>query len=224
MSVNDNEQNAAADSVRYSVIDNGIIDALSAVIESRSAEGGEHSARIKGYTRILLEQVNDVYETQLSSEEKEIAYAASVLHDVGKIAIPDSVLLKPGRFTRDEFEIMKQHTVLGCKIIESIRGFQDRRFLECCHTICRYHHERYDGKGYPDGLEGEDIPLIAQIVSMADVYEALVSKRSYRQSFTLEKAYEMIVSGECGAFSPNLLECLSRAREQMEAYARQPLY
>ena len=206
-----------------SIIDNGLIDALCTAVESRSAEGGDHVMRIKGYTRILLDQVNDVYEMQLSQEEKEIAYSASALHDIGKIAIPDSILLKPGRFTHDEFAVMKNHPELGCKIINSIRGFEDKRFLDCCYIICRYHHERYDGAGYPDGLVGEDIPLVAQIVSLADVYEALISKRSYRQSFSAEDAYNMIINGECGAFSPNLLECLRRAKEQMEAFASQPL-
>ena len=205
------------------IVASGVIDALCTVLESRSAEVGDHAARIKGYTRLLLEQVNGVYEMQLSAEEQEIACYASVLHDVGKIAIPDNILLKPGRFTREEFEIMKQHTLLGSKIIDSIHGHEDKRFLECCHTICRYHHERYDGKGYPDGLAGEDIPLVAQIVSLADVYEALTSKRSYRQSFSPEKAYEMIVGGECGAFSPNILSCLARAKSQMEEFAHQIL-
>ena len=203
-------------------INNGIIDILSTVVESRSAEAGDHVMRIKGYTRILLDQINDVYNMHLSLEEKEIAYSAAAMHDVGKIAIPDSILLKPGRFTPEEYEIMKKHTIFGCELIASMEGIQDQRYYDCCYKICRSHHERYDGKGYPDGLSGEDIPLFAQIVSLADVYDALVSKRCYKKAFSLDKAYEMIVSGECGAFSPKLLECFKRARAQMEAFSQEP--
>lgn len=203
-------------------INNGIVDVLSTVVESRSAEAGDHVMRIKGYTRLLLEQVNDVYGINLTLDEKEIVYSASAMHDVGKIAIPDSVLLKPGRFTPEEFEIMKKHTIYGCDIISSMKDIQDKRYYEYCYNICRYHHERYDGKGYPEGLVGDEIPLMAQIVSLADVYDALINSRCYKKAISLDKAYEMIVNGECGAFSPKLLECFRRARSKMEEFAREP--
>ena len=203
-------------------INNGIIDVLSTVVESRSSEAGDHVMRIKGYTRILLDHVNDVYGLHLTREEKEIAYSAAAMHDVGKIAIPDSVLLKPGRFTPEEYDVMKKHTLFGCDLISSMEDFQDKRYYESCYKICRSHHERYDGKGYPDGLAGDDIPLEAQIVSLADVYDALISKRCYKDAFSLDKAYDMIVSGECGTFSPKLLECFKRARKDMEAFSREP--
>lgn len=207
---------------RYKEMNNGIIDVLSTVVESRSVESGDHVMRIKGYTGILLEYVNEVYGTNFSADEKAIICSASAMHDVGKIAIPDSILLKPGRFTPEEFEAMKKHTVLGCDIIASMEDIQDKRYYKYSYEICRYHHERYDGKGYPEGLSGEDIPLAAQIVSLADVYDALVNKRCYKKAFSFDKAYEMITKGECGTFSPKLLECFRLARAKMEAFANEP--
>ena len=207
---------------RHKEMNNGIIDVLSTVVESRSVESGDHVMRIKGYTRILLEHVNDVYGLHLTNDEKEVIYSASAMHDVGKIAIPDSVLLKPGRFTPEEYEVMKKHTIFGCDIIASMEDIQDKRYYEYSYAICRHHHERYDGKGYPDGLVGEDIPLAAQIVSLADVYDALVNKRCYKKAFSFEKAHDMIVHGECGTFSPKILECFERAREKMEEFAKEP--
>ena len=133
---------------------------------------------------------------------------ASSLHDIGKIGIDDKILNKKGQLTDEEFEIMKQHTVIGVEILEDLQYYQDEPLVKTAREICRWHHERYDGRGYPDGLKGEDIPISAQVVSLADVYDALVSKRVYKASYSHEKAMQMILNGECGAFNPLLLTCL----------------
>ena len=141
---------------------------------------------------------------------------ASAMHDVGKVAIPDNILLKPGKLTADEFEVMKLHTVKGCEIINTISFMNDKEFFQYCYEICRNHHERYDGRGYPDGLKGEEIPIAAQVVSLADVYDALVSERVYKAAYEPEVAFEMIMNGECGIFSPKLLECFRMAKQEFE--------
>lgn len=196
---------------------NKIIDTLSTVVEFRDLESGEHINRIKGFTRILLNYVMEYYkEYEITQEQKEKIVQASVMHDVGKIAIPDHILLKPGKLTDEEFEIMKQHTVKGCDIINTISFIDDKEFFQYCYEICRHHHERYDGRGYPDRLEGENIPISAQVVSLADVYDALVSERVYKKAFTPDQAYEMIQAGQCGAFSPKILECFKMAKGEFE--------
>lgn len=198
-----------------------IIDVLGTVVEYRNLESGEHIKRVKGFTRILAERAAQKYpEYSLTPEKIDIIVAASALHDIGKITIRDSVLLKPGRLDKDEFEYMKSHTVKGCDILEQIDGAWDDEYVKVSRAICRYHHERYDGKGYPDGLIGEKIPLEAQLVSVADVYDALVSERIYKDAIEKEKAYHMILMGECGVFSPKLMECFRESKEEFEALAR----
>ncbi len=198
-----------------------IIDVLGTVVEYRNLESGEHIKRVKGFTRILAECAAQKYpEYSLTPEKIDIIVAASALHDIGKITIRDSVLLKPGRLDKDEFEYMKSHTVKGCDILEQIDGAWDDEYAKVSRAICRYHHERYDGKGYPDGLIGEKIPLEAQLVSVADVYDALVSERIYKDAIEKEKAFHMILMGECGVFSPKLMECFRESKEEFEALAR----
>ena len=140
--------------------------------------------------------------------DRDLIVMASSLHDIGKIGIDDKILNKKGQLTDEEFEIMKQHTVIGVEILEDLQYYQDEPLVKTAREICRWHHERYDGRGYPDGLKGEDIPISAQVVSLADVYDALVSKRVYKASYSHEKAMQMILNGECGAFNPLLLTCL----------------
>ncbi len=194
-----------------------IIDALSAVVEFRDLESGEHIQRIKGFTRILLNYVAEYYkEYEITSEQIEKIVQASAMHDVGKIAIPDNILLKPGKLTSDEFETMKLHTVKGCDIINTIDFINDKEFFQYCYEICRHHHERFDGRGYPDQLKGEEIPISAQVVSLADVYDALVSERVYKAAYTPEEAFQMILNGECGIFSPKILECFKMAKKEFE--------
>lgn len=194
-----------------------IIEVLGTIVEYRNLESGEHVQRVKGYTRILAEVFCKKYpESGLTEEKIKTIASASVLHDLGKIAIPDSILLKPGKLTREEFETMKTHTVQGCEIIESMKVEWNPEMKKACYEIARYHHERYDGKGYPDGLKGDEIPISAQLVSIADVYDALINVRCYKAAFSKDEAFRMIINGECGTFSPKLLEAFRDARTEFE--------
>ena len=197
-----------------------IIDILGNVVESRNLESGEHIKRVKGFARILgLQLMEDYPEFGLTEEMVNMIAEASALHDVGNIAIPDNVLLKPGRLTDKEFELMKSHTTRGCDILNNIEGIWEDDYRKVSYDICRHHHERYDGRGYPDHLKGEDIPIAAQIVSIGDCYDALVSERVYKDAFSKEEAFHMIVHGDCGVFSPKLLESFRNAREKFEELA-----
>ncbi len=191
-----------------------MIDALSSVVEFRSAETGDHIRRIKYLTRILLKYFVKYFPKYgITARQVDEIARASALHDIGKIGIRDEILLKPGRLTPEEFEIMKTHTTIGCQILESMRKNYTDQFYQYCYDICRHHHERWDGNGYPDHLVGDDIPISAQIVSIVDVYDALVSDRVYKSAYSNSIAYNMILSGECGQFSPDVLECFSLAKE-----------
>lgn len=194
-----------------------IVDVLGTVVEYRNLESGEHIKRVKEFTNILAEKAAEKYpEYGLTPEKIAVIVVASPLHDIGKIAIKDSVLLKPGRLTDEEFEYMKTHTTKGCEILTQIAGTWSEEYEKISYKICRHHHERYDGKGYPDGLAGEDIPISAQLVSIADVYDALVSDRVYKKAIEKGKAYQMILDGECGTFSPRLIECFKESRQEFE--------
>lgn len=194
---------------------------LGTIVEYRNLESGEHIKRVKNYTRILAECAMKEYpEYGLTQEKIEMMVSASSLHDIGKITIPDHILLKPGRLTKEEFELMKSHTLRGCEILDEIKLGWDPEMKQVIYGICRHHHERYDGKGYPDGLAGEDIPIAAQCVSIADVYDALVNERCYKDAFSPDEAYRMITNNECGVFSPKLMEVFYKVRKQFEALAR----
>ncbi len=146
------------------------------------------------------------------------------MHDVGKISIPDAILNKPGKLTAEEFDIMKTHTIHGAELLGQIPQMRDLPFFKYAFDIARHHHERWDGRGYPDGLKGDDIPVWAQIVSIADVYDALVSKRVYKDAYSFDKASAMIRNGECGTFNPELLDCFYAIEEQIRTlYATQLL-
>lgn len=197
-----------------------IVDVLGTVVEYRNLESGEHIKRVKGFTEILARKAAEKYpEYGLTPEKIAVIVAASPLHDIGKISIKDSVLLKPGRLTSEEFEYMKTHTTQGCEILKQIAGTWSEEYERVSYEICRHHHERYDGRGYPDGLVGEEIPLSAQLVSIADVYDALVSDRVYKKAIEKDKAYHMILDGECGTFSPRLMECFKESRQAFEDLA-----
>lgn len=199
-----------------------IIDMLGTVVEYRNLESGEHIQRVKGYTRILAEKFSVQYpEYGLNQEMIEVIVSASALHDLGKIAIPDSILLKPGRLTNDEFAYMKSHTIRGCEVLDAMKGEWNPISKQTSYEIIRHHHERYDGKGYPDGLKGDDIPISAQLVSVADVYDALVSERCYKDAYSKEEAYHMIIGGECGVFSPKLMETFRTVRGDFEKFLAQ---
>lgn len=195
------------------------IDVIADVVEFRDSESGQHIKRVKGLTQILALTYAKLYsEAELTKERISIIVKAAALHDIGKIAIPDSILLKPGRLTDDEREVMKGHTTRGCDILAKLEEVQDHEHYAVAYEIVRHHHERYDGKGYPDGLKGDEIPLSAGLVSVADVYDALTSERVYKKPYDKEKAYRMIIDGECGVFDPKLLKCLEHSKKIMELF------
>jgi putative two-component system response regulator len=192
-----------------------IIDALSTAVEFRDHESGQHIIRIRALTKILLETLSELNEKyRLSPEEIDDIASASAMHDIGKIAISDLVLLKPGRLTAEEFTVMKTHTTEGCAILESINFTGNLAYYKYCYDICRHHHERWDGRGYPDGLKGDEIPLWAQVVSLADVYDALTSDRVYKPALSHDIAVKMIMDGECGVFNPEMLASFEKIAVQ----------
>lgn len=194
-----------------------MVEVLSQIVEFRNGESGLHVLHINVLTKMILEclvQKTDKY--ALSADQCYMIATASAFHDIGKISIDEKILNKPGRLTKEEFEIMKKHTVVGAAMLNSLEQYRDEPLIETAFGICRWHHERYDGKGYPDGLIGEEIPISAQVVSVVDVYDALVSERVYKKAFSHEKAMEMILGGECGAFNPLLLECLKEIQDRIK--------
>lgn len=199
-----------------------VIDTIATIVEFRSMETIYHLKRIKGFVRILaLAAMNNYPELGLNPHMVDVITQASAMHDIGKISVPDSVLLKPGRLTNEEFEVMKSHTTRGSEVIEMLKDVQDKEYYEICLDICRHHHERYDGGGYPDGLKGEENSIAAQLTAISDVYDALVSDRVYKSAYPVDKAYEMIKNGECGVFSPKILACFEFARPDMEKLVAQ---
>lgn len=192
-----------------------VVDTLTSVIEYRNTESGRHIRRIRFFTKVLLEELAATApEYGLDARKIDLIAHAASLHDIGKIAIPDSILNKPGPLTEKEFAIMKTHTEMGARILAGLRraGSGDMEYLRCADQICRYHHERWDGKGYPEGLVGDQIPISAQAVGVADVYDALTSDRVYKKAIPHGQAVNMILNGECGQFSPKLLECFKRVK------------
>ena len=195
-----------------------MISILSEVVEFRNGESGQHVLHIGTLAQRLLErltQKTDKYD--LPPETQELIVMASALHDIGKVAIDDKILNKPGRLTPEEFDLMKTHTVVGANMLERLGRYKNEALVKTAHDICRWHHERWDGRGYPDGLAGDDIPISAQIVSMADVYDALVSKRVYKAAYSPDTAVQMILHGDCGQFNPLLLECLVEIQDVLKA-------
>lgn len=186
-------------------LNQGMLETLSAAIEFRDVESGEHVRRIHDITSYLF--LHTPLGEGFDEEEIEQIALASIMHDVGKIAIPDAILNKPGRLTPEEFEIMKTHTIEGAHLLERIPQLRENGAYHYAYDIARHHHERWDGRGYPDGLKGDEITIWAQVVSLADVYDALSSKRVYKDAFTRERVVAMIKNGECGVFNPRLLEC-----------------
>ena len=194
-----------------------MIRILSQIVEFRNGESGSHVLHINKLTEMLLDrliQKTDQY--QLDGQMISMIATASSLHDIGKICVDERILNKPGKLTKEEFEIMKTHAVIGAGMLEHLENYQDEPMIKVAHEICRWHHERYDGNGYPDGLKADEIPISAQVVSVADVYDALVSKRIYKKAFSHEKALQMILNGECGQFNPILIDCLKEISEEIK--------
>ena len=195
-----------------------LIDILSHIVEFRNGESGKHVINIRTATNLLLRQLaklTDKY--KLTAADISQISTASALHDIGKISIPEEILNKPGRLTNEEFDIMKTHTVIGADILKRLPAYETSDFVKLAHDICRWHHERYDGHGYPDGLKGDEIPIAAQVVALADVYDALTSDRCYKKAYDHDTAIRMILNGECGVFSPVLMECLEKVGDRLRA-------
>lgn len=197
-------------------LNHGLIEALSTAIEFRNGESGEHVRRIHDITQFIFE--NTELGDGMSSEEIQNIALASIMHDVGKIAIPDNILGKPGRLTPEEFEIMKTHTTQGGELLDKIPQLKDSGVYSYAYDIARHHHERWDGRGYPDKLKGDEISIWAQVVSIADVYDALSCKRCYKDAFPREKVVRMIKDGECGTFSPRLLEAFFSVEDTLAGF------
>jgi len=193
-----------------------MIDFTADIIEERDATSGSHVKRLKAYTRILAEQVAKTCpEYKLDEDKINQITLACVLHDVGKIGIPDNILLKPGKLTPEEYEVIKSHTVLGARIIDKLPDSVGEDYKRYCKEICLFHHERDDGSGYPTGIKGDDIPISAQIVSVVDCYDALSNERPYKNALPGEVAINMILNGECGAFSEKMKNCISLCKEKL---------
>lgn len=194
-----------------------MIEILSQIVEFRNGESGRHVLNVNIITGILLEQLTQITDKyNISWSDRLIITTAASLHDIGKIGIDDKILNKAGRLTPQEIEKMKEHTVIGASILENMELFKEEELVKTAYQICRWHHERYDGRGYPDGLKGEEIPICAQVVALADVYDALVSRRVYKKSYSHEEAMKMILGGKCGAFNPVLLQCLTEAQDKIK--------
>lgn len=194
-----------------------LIDSLSNIMEFRNLETKQHIKRVREFVLCLGNSVMKYYpEYELTQEKLEQIGWASSLHDIGKIAIPDAIILKAGKLTEDEFELIKSHTTKGEEMIAQSIRLNDKELFDYACDIARHHHEKYDGKGYPDGLKGDEISIAAQIVSLVDVYDALVTKRVYKMAYEPEKAYQMIINGHRGAFSPKLLKAFTEVKDEFE--------
>lgn len=194
-----------------------LIDSLSNIVEFRNMESKQHIKRVREYSLCLGKSVMKLYPEYELTPEKLIQIGwASSLHDIGKIAIPDTIILKPAKLTADEFELIKSHTTKGAEIIQNRVRLNDRAIYDYAYDIARHHHEKYDGNGYPDGLKGDEISIAAQIVSLVDVYDALTSKRVYKVAYESDRAYQMILNGHSGAFSPKLLKAFAEVKPGFE--------
>lgn len=196
---------------------------LSQIVEFRNGESGLHVSHINQLTNLLLERlVQKTKQYHFSRADRELIATASALHDIGKIGIDEKILNKQGKLTAEEFEIMKTHTLIGATMLKHMTVYQNEAIVKIACQICRWHHERYDGMGYPDGLKGEEIPIVAQVVSIVDVYDALVSPRVYKNAYSHDVAMRMILDGECGVFNPLLLECLEEIQDKIHVYYAPP--
>ena len=187
-----------------------LVGVLSHIVEFRNGESGSHVRHIRIITEMLLHRLQEISSNySITAEQQDLIPLASALHDIGKIGIDEKVLNKPGKMTPEEFKVIQTHSMLGAKMLHDLDQFAEQPLLQTAYEIARWHHERWDGRGYPDGLKGDEIPISAQLVSLADVYDALTSERCYKKAFSHEKAVQMILNGECGAFNPLLLQCLT---------------
>ena len=199
-----------------------LVGVLSHIVEFRNGESGLHVRHIRMITELLLHRLLEISSRySITAEQQDMIPLASALHDIGKIGIDEKILNKPGKLTPEEFEVMKIHSMLGAKMLHDLDNFAEQPLLQTAYEIARWHHERWDGRGYPDGLKGDEIPISAQLVSLADVYDALTSERCYKKAFSHEKAVQMILNGECGAFNPLLLQCLTDIQADLKEELQQ---
>lgn len=212
-------ENIVAEQVEHiKELNQSLVETLATLIEFRDCESGEHVKRMCGLTELLMTQISDMYpEYHLPKSEIDKIVTSAVLHDVGKIAIPDAILNKPGRLTKEEFDIMKTHTTQGCEILQNIPSVMEEGLYNYSYDICRHHHERWDGRGYPDGIAGDDISIWAQVVALADVYDALTTPRVYKAAFSHETAVNMIFNNECGVFNPKVLKAFEAVMDKVIA-------
>ena len=201
-----------------------LVGVLSHIVEFRNGESGAHVRHIRIITEMLLHRLLEISSNySISAEQQDMIPLASALHDIGKIGIDEKILNKPGKLTPAEFEAMKTHSMLGAEMLHDLDEFAEQPLLQTAYEIARWHHERWDGRGYPDGLKGDEIPISAQLVSLADVYDALTSERCYKKAFSHEKAVQMILNGECGAFNPLLMQCLTDMQSKLKEELHQRL-
>lgn len=199
-----------------------LVGVLSHIVEFRNGESGLHVRHIRMITELLLHRLLEISSRySITAEQQDMIPLASALHDIGKIGIDEKILNKPGKLTPEEFEVIKTHSMLGAQILYDLDNFSEQPLLQTAYEIARWHHERWDGRGYPDGLKGDEIPISAQLVSLADVYDALTSERCYKKAFSHEKAMQMILNGECGAFNPLLLQCLTNIQSDLKVELQQ---
>ena len=199
-----------------------LVGVLSHIVEFRNGESGSHVRHIRIITEMLLHRLLEISSNySITAEQQDLIPLASALHDIGKIGIDEKVLNKPGKLTPEEYEVIKTHSMLGAEMLHQLENFNEQPLLQTAYEIARWHHERWDGRGYPDGLKGDEIPISAQLVSLADVYDALTSERCYKKAFSHEKAVQMILNGECGAFNPLLLQCLTDIQADLKEELQQ---
>ena len=199
-----------------------LVGVLSHIVEFRNGESGAHVRHIRIITELLLHRLLEISsQYPITAEQQDNIPLASALHDIGKIGIDEKILNKPGRLTPEEFEVVKTHSMLGAEMLHQLEDFNEQPLLQTAYEITRWHHERWDGRGYPDGLKGDEIPISAQLVALADVYDALTSERCYKKAFSHEKAVQMILNGECGAFNPLLLQCLTDVQTDLKVQLQQ---
>ena len=199
-----------------------LVGVLSHIVEFRNGESGAHVRHIRIITERLLHRLLEISSRYaITAEQQDMIPLASALHDIGKIGIDEKILNKPGKLTPEEFKVIQTHSMLGAKMLHDLDGFAEQPLLQTAYEIARWHHERWDGRGYPDGLKGDEIPISAQLVSLADVYDALTSERCYKKAFSHEKAVQMILNGECGAFNPLLLQCLTDIQDDLKEELQQ---
>ena len=199
-----------------------LVGVLSHIVEFRNGESGAHVRHIRIITELLLHRLLEISsQYPITAEQQDNIPLASALHDIGKIGIDEKILNKPGKLTPEEFEVVKTHSMLGAEMLHQLDNFNEQPLLQTAYEITRWHHERWDGRGYPDGLKGDAIPISAQLVALADVYDALTSERCYKKAFSHEKAVQMILNGECGAFNPLLLQCLTDVQTDLKVQLQQ---